>query len=247
MPARIGVIGDRQWDHPPHQTIGDAVCHADHLLGTATAIEWVDTDTIDPNTIDPEAEDALHRLDGLWIAPGSPYRSMDGALHAITVARTSQLPLLGTCGGFQHMVVEYARQVVGFVDAQHAEYDPYASDLFVSELTCSLASQTMRVSLRSGTRASAAYGAAHADERYYCNFGLAPGRARILEDAGLVVSGVDGTEPRVVELPDHPFYLGTLFVPQTSSTAERPHPLVVAFVRAVHARQGAAEGGQRNE
>ena len=157
---------------------------------------------------------------------------MDGALRVIRYARESDRPLLGTCAGFQHLVIELARDVLGIADAAHAENDPDAPNLFVSLLSCSLVGQSMTVSLRPGTRAAALYPAASATERYYCRFGLHPARVADLEAAGVVVSGVDqDDEPRIIELPDHRFALATLFVPQTSSAPGAAHPVVAGLRR----------------
>jgi CTP synthase (UTP-ammonia lyase) len=176
---------------------------------------------------------AAKGFDSLFIAPGSPYENLDGALAAITLGRTQNIPLLGTCGGFQHVALEFARNVLGIADAHHAEYDPYASDLFITPLSCSLAGQEMTVGLRPGSRAATAYGCSKATERYFCNFGLNPDYREALVAAGLVVSGVDeDDEARVIELPGHRFFLATLFVPHVSSTPASPHPLLSAFVGA---------------
>jgi CTP synthase (UTP-ammonia lyase) len=221
--VRIAVIGDYQPGNPTHTTIAEAVSHTGH--GT---VEWVSTE--DAERLDVRR---LARFDGFWIAPGSPYRSMDGALRAIRYAREHDRPLLGTCGGFQHVVVEYARNVLGFADAAHAEYDPYASELFISALSCSLVGQTMTVTLRAGTLAAAMYPGGATEERYYCNFGLAPEHTGTLVDGGLVISGVDQDgEARVVELPGLRFFLATLFVPQTSSRPASPHPVIRGFLDA---------------
>jgi CTP synthase (UTP-ammonia lyase) len=140
------------------------------------------------------------------------------------------------CAGFQHLVLEVARNVAGFADAAHAEYDPDASRLFVHELACSLVGETMSVTVRPGTLAAGLYPVQTVQERYYCRFGLDPAHVGVLEDAGMVVSGVDQDgEPRIVEIPDRRFCLATLFVPQTSSTPEAPHPIVAGFVAAAHA------------
>ena len=153
------------------------------------------------------------------------------------------MPLLGTCGGFQHIILEFARNVAGIKDAAHAENDPCASVLFISKLTCSLVGQTMSVTIQPrqlskafwmfqggtyDTLAHRSYGTLEAQENYYCNFGLNPEHLSSLTDAGLIVSGHDANnEVRIVELPNHPFFVGTLFVPQT-----RPnHPLVAALYR----------------
>lgn len=153
------------------------------------------------------------------------------------MARTTGIPLLGTCGGFQHLVLEYARNVLGMVDADHAEYEPDAPRLFVDALECSLAGLAMAVTLRPGTVAAVAYEASSATERYYCNFGLNPRYRDELEAAGLRVSGTDQDGAvRIVELSEAGFFVGTLFVPQVSSTPDASHPLVRSFVAAAEAR-----------
>lgn len=161
---------------------------------------------------------------------------MVGALAAIRIARERRIPLLGTCGGFQHVVIEYARTVLGFVDAQHAEYDPYASNLFVTPLSCSLVGQTMPIQIKGGSRTAGFYGSLKADERYYCNFGLNPEHQQLLDDNGLKVVAWDkDKEARILEIPDHPFFVATLFVPQARSSPGNPHPLVCAYLEAAAA------------
>jgi CTP synthase (UTP-ammonia lyase) len=91
-------------------------------------------------------------FDGLWCVPASPYRSMDGALTAIRFARERSRPFLGTCGGFQHAVIEYARNVLGWPDAEHAETSPDAARPVINELECALVEATETVTLFPGTR-----------------------------------------------------------------------------------------------
>jgi CTP synthase (UTP-ammonia lyase) len=96
--------------------------------------------------------------------------------------------------------------------------------------------QRQRVTVRAGTRAARLYGADAADEHYYCNYGVNPSWARRLEEAGLAVSGVgEAGEARIVELPSHPFFVATLFLPQARSSPGAPHPLVVGFAAAAAA------------
>jgi CTP synthase (UTP-ammonia lyase) len=107
-------------------------------------------------------------------------------------------------------------------------------------LACSLVGQRQTVFVRPATRAAALYGAAEATEDYYCNYGVNPDYARLLEAGGLRVSGVGGAgEVRLVELPDHPFFLAALFLPQARSTASRPHPLLVGYAAAAAAQRAA--------
>lgn len=231
---RIVVIGDHDPANPTHRATTAALGHSASVAGEGdAAVAWLRTDAVG----DPAA--SLAEADGVLVAPGSPYADMEGAVRAIEHARTGGVPLLGTCGGLQHLVVEYARNVLGVRRAAHAEYlpepGPGAADdpLFITPLSCSLAGRTMDVTLVPGSQVASAYGASSATERYYCNFGIAPARVAELEAAGLRASAVDALgEVRAVELPDLPFYVGTLFVPQASSTPERPHPLVTALVTA---------------
>jgi CTP synthase (UTP-ammonia lyase) len=115
-------------------------------------------------------------------------------------------------------------------DAQHAEYDPYASVLFVSRLACSLVGRVMPLELKAGSLAALIYGKNIVEEHYYCNFGLNAQYQPALELAGMKVTGWDERqEARIFELPDHPFFVATLFVPQARSTPEDPHPIVQSF------------------
>jgi CTP synthase (UTP-ammonia lyase) len=226
--VRIGVIGDYRPANATHVATGAALAHAGIAAGIELEHVWVPTPQV---AAGPEG--AVDGLDAVLIAPGSPYESIDGALAAIEAARAAHLPLLGTCGGFQHVIVEFARDVLGITDAAHAEYGPSAGSLFITALECSLRGRQMTVTLVPGSVAAAAYPAATAAERYYCDFGLNPAYRGQLTAAGLMVSGTDEDgEVRIVELPGHRFFLATLFVPQASSAPGRPHPLLSAFVAA---------------
>jgi len=224
----VGVVGDYDPGFPPHPATDASLRHSAARLGVELETRWLGTRSLESADV---AQIASH--DALLCAPGSPYRSLDGALWGVRVAREHDLPFLGTCGGFQHAVIEYARNVLGFEDAQHAEYNPYASKLFISELACSLAGQTMEVRLAPDSRAASLYGATRTRERYYCDFGLNPEHRAALEAGGLRVSGSDQDgEARVLELPGHRFYLATLFVPQSRSSPDAPHPLLTGLLQA---------------
>jgi CTP synthase (UTP-ammonia lyase) len=223
----IAIIGEYTPTFPPHISTSAAIKDSCSASGLDIDGVWVSTEEIDKTLFE--------RFSGIWVAPGSPYKNMGQALWAIRYARESGVACFGTCGGFQHMIIEYARNVLGFKDAGHAEYDPYASNLFITQLACSLAGREMELTFASGSRVAEIYGATSAIEQYYCNFGVNPDHVTLLQSGPLKITGSDSEgEIRVVELPGHPFFLGTLFVPQTRSTAEQPHPLVTAFVKAVH-------------
>lgn len=226
--VRIGIIGDYNPDFHPHLATNAAIHHAaDHLHLTAI-IDWLPTPLLADNT-----DSHIRQYDALWCAPGSPYQSMAGALQAIEFAREQGWPFIGTCGGFQHVVIEYARNVLGFSDAAHAESDPDASTLFVSALACSLLGKTMQVHLDPASRVFGMYQRRVVQEQYYCQFGLNPRYQATIHDGGLRVVGVDEAgEARIVELAEHPFFVATLFVPPLTSTAEQPHPLIIAYLQA---------------
>jgi CTP synthase (UTP-ammonia lyase) len=223
----IAIIGEYTPTFPPHIATSAAIEHSRSASGLDIHCSWVSTEEIDKTLFE--------RFSGIWVAPGSPYKNMTQALWAIRYARENGVACFGTCGGFQHMIIEYARNVLGFKDADHAEYDPYACSLFITQLACSLAGREMELTFSSGSRVAEIYGATSAIEQYYCNFGVNPDYVALLQSGALKITGSDSEgEIRVIELPDHPFFVGTLFVPQISSTAEQPHPLVTAFMKAVH-------------
>ena len=225
---RVAVVGDRVVGHAPQDAIETALEHSGDALGVDVDVCWHATTGLAAG-----ANRVLRDSDAVWCAPGGPYESIDGALAGIRFAREQGLPFLGTCAGFQHGVIEIARHVVGVRDAQHAEYGASDAPLFIDELLCSLAGQTMTVRLVDPVLRDA-YGAAEAREEYYCRFGLNEQYADALARAGLRVAGVDAADgtTRIMRLADHPFFCLTLFVPQTSSRPERSHPLVSSYLAA---------------
>src|SRR5688572_15524023 len=108
--VRIGVVGDYQPENETHTTLDDALKHAAAALDVDVQATWLPTDS----DID------LGPFDGIWIAPGSPYKDFEAAIEAIRIARTTNVPLIGTCAGFQHAVIEFARNVLRVGDAHHA-------------------------------------------------------------------------------------------------------------------------------
>jgi CTP synthase (UTP-ammonia lyase) len=227
MQPDLIILGEHDPDSETHRATDAAIRHSLVELQNELSVRWISTATI-------EETDVL-QSHGLWVAPGSPYKNLPRAIQAIRVARENLVPCLGTCGGFQHMILEFARNVLGLADAEHAEYDPDASRLFISALSCSLVGMELRVRLQPHTTARTLYGNDEIVERYYCTFGVNPEYSDALaENRGLVISGRDlNGEIRIIEIPDHPFFLGTLFVPQAQSRELMPHPLVSGFLQAV--------------
>lgn len=133
------------------------------------------------------------------------------------------------------MIIEYARNVLGHAEADHAESNPTASMLLVAPLTCSLNEQTNVFTLNLGSSIAAIYGKSEIVEQYgICNYGLNTEFRRLFEQGEMRITGVDGNgEARIVELDQHPFFIGALFQPERSAFKNMVHPLIKAFLQAI--------------
>ena len=222
----LALVGDRDERIAAHRAIAAALPLVARSLGVAIEPLWLSTDSITSPT-------ALKQAHGVWCVPGSPYRSMDGALTAIRHARTHGVPFLGTCGGFQHAVLEYARHVLGWVDAEHAETAPGAPRAVISLLQCALVEASETVRLQPGSRIAQAYAGSQAHEGYHCRYGLNPAFQAALLKGPLVASAFDAAgEVRAIEHTDHPFFVATLFQPERAALRGEVPPLAAAFARA---------------
>jgi CTP synthase (UTP-ammonia lyase) len=232
----IALVGDYDPEVVAHRAIPKALGLAALSLGRTVDPGWVGTEEVEA---DPEA--TLGLADAVWCVPASPYRSTEGALTAIRRARMRGLPFLGTCGGFQHAVIEFARDVCGIAAAAHAESDPEAGTLVVTPLACALREVGARVNFLDDSRLRGIYGPGEVEEEYMCGFGLNPEFRPVLEEHGMRFTGFDAEgAPRAFELAGHPFFVGTLFQPERAALKGRTPPLVRAFV---HAAGTAAEAG----
>jgi CTP synthase (UTP-ammonia lyase) len=226
---RIGLIGDYNPEVKAHIAIPRAVALASRAKAIDAETSWLPTPLLESL-----AEEELSTYDALWCVPASPYVSMDGALRAIRFAREHGYPFLGTCGGFQHAVIEYARNVLGLTEADHAESNPATAMPIITPLTCSLVGAQGTIRLLPNSRISAIYGSSETVERYHCNYGLNPDFLSLLEQSEMQITGVDDKgEVRVIELAHHPFFIGTLFQPELSAFADVAHPLMIAFLQAI--------------
>ncbi|MCH0561640.1 MULTISPECIES: hypothetical protein [unclassified Streptomyces] len=231
--ARIALVGDRSPHVVSHTRVPlllDALADRDRLVLDAY---WISSE-------DATSRGAVRGFDAVWVLPGSPYRSEAGVLAAIRTAREHGVPFLGTCGGFQHTLLEYARHVCGLTRVAHAENDPGADDLLIEPLACSLAGHEAAVTVEPGTLAQSVIGAERTVERYFCAYG--PSRhLDTLRAGGLRFSGHDEDgQVRIAELPGHPFFLATLFQPELYGDGSRPHPVVRALARAAVAHASGA-------
>lgn len=196
-------------------------------LRAAIAHEWIGTASISRNA------EELNAYSGIWCVPASPYASFEGALTAIRFARLNLILFLGTCGGFQHAVIEYMRSM-GHTAADHVESNPHAEMPVIAPLSCSLVEKDGLILIRSGTTLSTIYGSDRANEQYHCNYGINPEYASHFDgQVGLKAVAHDACgEVRAVELVGHPFFLATLYQPERAALQHSNHPLIHAFVTA---------------
>lgn len=225
---RVALIGDYHPAVVAHQSIPRALSLAAQALSAQVDGCWLATDRIDGA---PAA--LLESFDAFWCVPASPYKSTAGALTAIRHARENNKPFLGTCGGFQHAVLEFARNVLDIQDAAHAELDPTAADPFLSPLACSLVEVTDAIHVKTGSILHCCYDRTDIVEGYHCRYGLNESRRALLEDRGVLFSAVadDGTV-RAFELTDRAFFVGTLFQPERAALRGELSPPVVGLLRA---------------
>lgn len=225
---KIGIIGDYQPGFCYHVATEEALRHAAAVLSTSLTSTWLSTLSLEQNNFG----NRLLPFHGLWCAPGD-YKSMDGAMLGIKFAREQGVPFIGTCGGFQHAMLEYARNVLGIDNAQHEETAPNAPVLFITKLACSLVGKKQMIKVAQGSISHGAYAEADVSEQFVCNYGLNPQFRGRIEGGPIRIAGVDqNDEIRLVELKDHPFFIATLFQPQISSKPSNPHPLIMAYLKA---------------
>lgn len=224
-PLRLALVGDYRSSAVAHQAIPAAVDLAAASLNLSAIAEWVPTETI-------TSPAQFQHFDAIWVVPGSPYQNDEGAYLAITCARENNVPFLGSCGGFQYAVIEYARNVMGWHDAAHAETDTEGR-VVISPLSCSLVEKTGDVVLKPGSLIARAYGKLETNEGYHCNFGVNPDFVQALADFPLRITAWDSEgDVRGIELPDHKFFIATLFQSERAALRNALSPLVVSLLQA---------------
>jgi CTP synthase (UTP-ammonia lyase) len=225
--VRIALVGDHDPEAVAHRAIPIALELAGRCAGLTIAREWIGTDTIDGHW------PGLEYFQGIWCVPASPYRSAEGAITAIRMAREGGIPFLGTCGGFQHAVLECAERLWGIERPAHAELEPGAAEPVITPLACALLEKSGRVRFAPGSKLASAYGGSCADEEYHCSYGLAASCLPYLDAGPLRATAWDDEgDVRAVELDGHPFFVGTLFQPERAALRGEVPPLVRAFVAA---------------
>lgn len=226
MNMEIVILGEYNASRPTRSMIGPALEHSAAALGTTVSYDWKRSEDIDL--------ESLRHIQGVFIAPGSPAEESEKIIQAIKRSREEGIPCLGTCGGFQRIIAEYVLNELCYEKIEHQESTPNSSDPLFSELSCSLAGNESEVFISSDTLAASIYREASVQESFVCHYGLSQNHRAKVESKELKISATDNYgEPRIIEHMNHPFFIGTLFVPQVRSTRERPHPLITAFIRTI--------------
>lgn len=223
--VNVALVGDYSPSITAHQAIPQALSLAAQELGISVSYTWLASDAISPAT-------PLEHFQAIWCVPGSPYRHVEGVLHAIRHAREQGIAFLGTCGGFQHAVLEYARNVMDWQDAGHGETDG-GDRLVITPLECELVEKEAEIDFLPGSIPARAYGALSATEGYRCRYGINSRFLADLSSRALKMVGFDAQgEVRAFELSGHPFFAGTLFQPERAALQNRLPPMVRAFIDA---------------
>jgi CTP synthase len=254
---KIGIVGKYVHLKDSYKSLHEALVHGALDNECKVELEYIDSEQVEQQG--PEA--LLSGLDAVLVPGGFGDRGTEGKIAAIGYARTNRIPFFGICLGMQLAVVEFARDVAGLTGANSSEFDkdtPHAViDLMPDQRGVRLKGATMRLGaypcvLVAGTVAADAYGTTEISERHRHRYEFANDYREKLAAAGLVLSGTspDKRLVEMVELRDHPFFVGCQFHPEFKSRPAAPHPLFARFVRAALERQtarGRADGRKQTE
>ena len=247
--VRVALVGKYVELHDAYLSVAESLTHAGLAHDVNVEIVWVNSETITPEELDR----TLRRVSGVVVPGGFGPRGIEGKVQAARFAREHQIPYLGLCYGLHMAVIEVARNLCGLEGANSTEIDPDTSspviDLMPGQHGVEMGG-TMRLGLwpcrlEPGTAAARAYGDATVHERHRHRFEVNNAYRAALAGAGLIVSGAspDGQLAEIMELVDHPFFVGVQFHPEFRSRPTRPHPLFRDFVGA--ATRALPDGAQR--
>ncbi|MDP2872392.1 MAG: CTP synthase [Bacillota bacterium] len=244
---RVAITGKYTEVRDSYASIINALEHAGAGLGVRVSLRWVETTEIGG----PDgAAKALEGVHGIIVPGGFGSRGIEGKIACVGYARTHKVPFLGLCLGFQVAVIEYARNCCNLPGAHSTEFALDAVhkvvDLLPEQKKLEGLGGNMRlggrwVDIKPGTKAHELYGRERVRERFRHRYEANPEYIELVERAGLVFSGKAPDHPimQILELPGHPFFVGTQFHPELISRPARPHPLFHSFVRACRDREGA--------
>ena len=243
--VRIAVVGKYTDLHDAYKSVQEALIHGGIAHDARVRIDWVASDRF---TDQAAAESVLGQVDGLLVPGGFGERGVEGMVEAVRWAREHGLPFFGICLGLQVAIIEFARNVCGLDDVNSTEFQPDCATpviaLMAAQRDVATMGGTMRLGayaarLRAGSRVAQAYGTTEISERHRHRWEVSNAYRDVLAEYGLRLSGQspDGGLVEVIELPDHPWFLGCQFHPELKSRPTRPHPLFAAFVGAALRRR----------
>ncbi|MGC1243795.1 MAG: CTP synthase [Chryseosolibacter sp.] len=234
----IGLVGKYVSLPDAYKSIAEAIVHAGAENDSKVNVKWISSEDINPDTV----ASILKGLHGVLVAPGFGERGMEGKIEAIRYVRENKIPFFGICLGMQCAVVEFARHVLG-LEASSTELNAKTKnpviDMMEEQKKITMKGGTMRLGsydckLKKGSKAHAAYGESLIQERHRHRYEFNNRYLEQMENAGLKSVGVnpDSGLVEIVELKDHPWFVGVQYHPELRSTVLNPHPLFVKFVDA---------------
>jgi CTP synthase len=237
--VNIGLVGKYIELKDSYKSIIEAFTHAGAENECKVNINWIHSEDVNNNN----ANELLGSLDAVLVAPGFGSRGIEGKIATIKFVRENGIPFLGICLGMQCAVIEFARNVIGLEGANSAEMDEKVDDPVIDmmEEQKSIIDMggTMRLgafpcSIKKNTKAFDVYGSENISERHRHRFEFNNKYQAQFEDNGMIASGInpDTSLVEIVEIPNHPWFVGVQFHPEYKSTVANPHPLFVAFVKA---------------
>jgi CTP synthase len=235
----IGLVGKYVSLPDAYKSIAEAFIHAGAENDCKVNVKWISSEDIHPDTV----ATLLGNLDGVLVAPGFGERGLEGKIEAIKYVRENKIPFLGICLGMQCAVVEFSRHVLNLADASTTELNPKSKhpviDMMEEQKKITNKGGTMRLGaytckIKKGSKAHHIYGDTTIHERHRHRYEFNNKFLEQMEEAGLKATGVnpDTNLVEIVELKDHPWFIGVQYHPELKSTVLTPHPLFVKFVEA---------------
>ena len=235
----IGLIGKYVELKDSYKSISESFIHGGVANETKVNVVWIHSETLTKDNI----QESLGHLNGILVAPGFGTRGISGKIEAVNFARENNIPFLGICLGMQVAVIEFARNVLKMTDANSTEISEKTKFPVISMMEeqkqVSYFGGTMRLGtykcqLKSNSKASKAYNTENINERHRHRFEFNNSYLEKFEKAGMLASGRNPETGlvEVIEIPNHPWFVGVQFHPEYKSTVAKPHPLFVAFVQA---------------
>ncbi len=237
--VKIGLVGKYIELKDAYKSINESFIHAGVANESKVIIEWIHSEKIDASNVASK----FNGLHGILVAPGFGDRGIEGKITAIQYARENNIPYLGICLGMQCAVIEFARNVLEWKDAHSTEMNSATKhpviDIMQGQKNITLKGGTMRLgeytcSLQKGSKAFSVYGKQKITERHRHRYEFNNKFLKDFEDAGMIPSGInpENNLVEVIELKNHPWFIGVQYHPEYKSTVENPHPLFVRFVKA---------------